>query len=378
MYILQLVCFWIIGILVLFRIPRPRASAHGMACPHLSIIIPARNEAENLPILLDSLKEAADLIDEIILVDDGSTDGTADIARERNITVVNPGEIPEEWHGKSWACWNGALRAVGDLFLFLDADTRLEKGGIKRLLDLRSSTGNILSLQPYHRMENLYERLSAFFNLVVMAGLGSFSVFGSRMVPIGGFGPCLLCGREEYFRSGGHRSVRSDIIEDLALIRAFVRSGCVPKLYGGKGTVSYRMYPGGPGELLEGWTRTMALGAGSIRPGFLIMVFLWIAGATGAAGVFLIELIHGFSVQPHTVAVYLAYAVQIFWMLRRIGNFGPLSALLYPCPLPSFIWYVSGPSFIPTLSDGFPGREGFSRQGEKPMLTPESSRQPLS
>ena len=336
MYILQLVCFWIIGILILFRIPGVRAAAHGRAYPRLSVIIPARNESENLPVLLDSLKDAAELIDEIILVDDGSTDGTADIARQRNIPVVDPGETPDEWRGKSWACWNGALRARGDVFLFLDADTRMEKGGMKRLLDLRSSTGRVVSVQPYHRMKKAYERLSAFFNIVVMAGLGSFSVFGSRMVPIGGFGPCLLCGREEYFRSGGHRGVKSDIVEDLALIRSFVRAGCVPRLYGGRGTISYRMYPGGPGKVLEGWTRTMALGAGSIRPGFLIMVFLWIAGATGAAALFLLDVINGSAVHPHTVAVYLAYSIQIFWMLRRVGNFGPLSALLYPLLLVFF------------------------------------------
>ena len=98
--------------------------------PRVSIIVPARDEAENISACLATLLASFYENREIIVVDDSSVDGTADIARilesrsngELRLVVSEP--LPAGWLGKCWACWQGYLAARGDLLLFADADTR--------------------------------------------------------------------------------------------------------------------------------------------------------------------------------------------------------------------------------------------------------------
>ena len=80
-----------------------RGIGTGEGSPSVSVIIPARNEAHNLPRLLASLTCQKQGPLEIIVVDDGSTDGTADVARVHGAKVVNPGSLPDGWRGKPWA-----------------------------------------------------------------------------------------------------------------------------------------------------------------------------------------------------------------------------------------------------------------------------------
>jgi hypothetical protein len=89
----------------------------------ISIIIPARNEEHNLPNLLHSLRGQSTEVDEVIVVDDQSTDHTAMVARGWGAKVVDAGELPAGWMGKTRACWVGAGHSAGSLLVFLDADT---------------------------------------------------------------------------------------------------------------------------------------------------------------------------------------------------------------------------------------------------------------
>ena len=91
--------------------------------------------------------------------------------------------LPEGWAGKPWACWQGAQQAGGDLLLFLDADTWLEPDGLERLVQEYLAQGGLLSVQPFHRVRQLYEELSAFFNIVQIAGMNAFTPLGDRLAP---------------------------------------------------------------------------------------------------------------------------------------------------------------------------------------------------
>jgi len=92
--------------------------------PSLSIIIPARNEAQVLPWLLNSLKDQAySSFLEIIVVDDNSQDETSEIAKSVGVKVIEPAELPSGWLGKPHACHRGAKSALGEWLLFTDADT---------------------------------------------------------------------------------------------------------------------------------------------------------------------------------------------------------------------------------------------------------------
>ena len=106
---------WAAGFLVLGRLRQCVSAAvwESASVEGLSIIIPARNEEENLPTLLRSLAAQSVRPGEIIVVDDASTDHTAEVARQNGARVVNSLPLPEGWRGKTWACHQGAQAAAG-------------------------------------------------------------------------------------------------------------------------------------------------------------------------------------------------------------------------------------------------------------------------
>ena len=106
--------FWLFGFFILWKIPRCNESKENIKKNNLSIsvIIPARNEEKNLENLFNSLNNQSIKVNEVILVDDGSTDKTPDIGRKHNAKVISLKSLPKGWVGKSWACYNGAKAAT--------------------------------------------------------------------------------------------------------------------------------------------------------------------------------------------------------------------------------------------------------------------------
>jgi GT2 family glycosyltransferase len=99
--------------------------------PEVSVIVPARNEATRLPRLLEALSAAPGPV-EVLVVDDGSTDGTAAVARAAGATVLSV-EPPPGWSGKAHACWAGAEAARGDVLVFVDADVEVHPNAFRRI-----------------------------------------------------------------------------------------------------------------------------------------------------------------------------------------------------------------------------------------------------
>lgn len=131
-----LTTLWLLGLRLLARMRPPGAAKHPsrLAPAKLAIVIPARDEADNLPALLDSIPRGDGGPAEIVVVDDDSSDGTADVARAGGARVVGSEPLPEGWRGKTWACHQGAAATTAPHLLFLDADTWFEPGGLELLL----------------------------------------------------------------------------------------------------------------------------------------------------------------------------------------------------------------------------------------------------
>jgi 4,4'-diaponeurosporenoate glycosyltransferase len=307
----------------------------------VSVVVPARDEEQTLPRLLDSLRAQEPAAGQVVVVDDHSSDATAKVAAEGEATVVACGPLPRGWTGKSWACWTGAKSADGATLVFLDADTELEPGALARVVGEHRRRGGLVSVQPFHRTERPYEGFSAFFNLVSMMGVEAFTPRSDRRSSTGAFGPCLVCSRDDYLRAGGHQAVAGDVVEDVALARRFAAVGLPVTCLGGQGTISFRMYPGGPAHLVEGWTKNFAAGAGATRPSTFVMISAWLAGCITTGTGLVTALLRlgrrrGDST-PRVVCAYLAYALQLRWMLRRVGTFGWWPAAMFPAPLAGFL-----------------------------------------
>jgi 4,4'-diaponeurosporenoate glycosyltransferase len=279
----------------------------------LSLIIPARNEAHNLPRLLESIRSQPDPPREVIVVDDDSTDDTAAVATRAGATVIPSRGLPEGWRGKPWACHQGAGAATGELLMFLDADCWFEPGGLAAIL--RHHRGGAFSVAPYHAVRRPYEQLSAFFNVIMVASTA----------PRGLFGQMLLVDRAAYESTGGHQPVKGRVLENLRLAGHYREAGIPVASLPGRGMLSFRMYPEGLPSLVEGWTKGFASGAAETPRATVVLVASWISGLMVAAISTLLS--------PWLSLLYLAFAAQFWLMLRKTGSFSPLTALLYPLPL---------------------------------------------
>lgn len=304
----------------------------------LSVIIPARNEENRIRPLLRSLKKQTFRPDEVWVVDDQSTDRTAQVVEEEGFQVISNEPLPQGWAGKTWACWNGAQHAKGDLFLFLDADIQLQDDALERLIHEYASKQGVITLQPYHEMERAYERFSAFFNMIVVLSMRSFSIFGNRLKPLGAFGPVLLSSREDYFRVGGHEKVKACVLEDVELGLNFIREGIPVHLFAGKGSVSFRMYPEGIKSLMEGWSKNFASGASKADPVSMIAIILIIAGMISAiVGVIRLPFSSFGWTHIYFPLAYAGIAIELRWIWSKLGRFGWWSAIFFPVHLLFFI-----------------------------------------
>jgi 4,4'-diaponeurosporenoate glycosyltransferase len=306
-------------------------------CPKVSVIIPARNEAQRIRPLLESLLRQSLPTHEILVVDDESVDDTARIARELGATVISGEGLPEAWSGKPWACWQGAQQSTGDVLIFLDADTWLEPAGLESLVGALREQGGLVTVQPYHVTQKAYEQLSAIFNIVVAAGMNAFTPLSRLWKPRGGFGPCAIVGRDDYFDTSGHSAVKGEVLENLEMAKVFRRAGLPIACYGGRGAIHFRMYPGGIGQLFEGWSKSFASGAAGISLLPLILTVTWVWGCFGTFSSLIRALVpdSGVPLLPCLV-LYLLYAAEICWMLGRIGQFRWWTSALYPVPLVFF------------------------------------------
>jgi chlorobactene glucosyltransferase len=196
--------------------------------PTVAIVVPVRNEIDNIELCLTGLSAQTGLPRRapIIVVDDGSQDGTKEaverfIAAEPSIELLDAGVLPAGWAGKPHACWQGALSAKADWLCFLDADVRVAPELIASAVSTAAAGGiDMLSLHPRQELGSFWERVVIPAGLIAIAGAKSF-VAASEDVVNGQF---LLVRRGPYFAVGGHRAVRSEICEDRALA-ALIRTG---------------------------------------------------------------------------------------------------------------------------------------------------------
>lgn len=243
--------------------------------PRVSVIVPARNESRNIERCVQSILATRYAPMELIVVDDHSTDDTAERARgaagdDDRFRLVTSSPLPNGWFGKQWACSTGASAATGRVLLFTDADTTHAPDLLPRAASrLVRERDDLLSIAGRQEMKGFWERLlqpQVFWILVVRYG-GTESVnHAKRAENVIANGQFLLVRREAYDAVGGHESVRDKVAEDLALAQRFFRAGLRVRLVRGDDQLATHMYGSLP-ELIAGWGKNMFAGGIDAMPG---------------------------------------------------------------------------------------------------------------
>jgi chlorobactene glucosyltransferase len=233
--------------------PVPALSAE--QAPHITVIVPARDEEANIESCLRSLLNQDYREDRVsvLVVDDHSTDATADIVRrlagrQRQVVLIAAPPLPAHWIGKPHACWIGAQAAAPQTqwLCFIDADVTADppllssamRAALAERLDL-------LSLAPRQELHSFAERLILPCGLILLSFVQDLRrAQARRSAEVTATGQFMLVRREAYHAVGGHAAVRSAICEDLELARCLKQSGFAVLLMDGERMLATRMYTG--------------------------------------------------------------------------------------------------------------------------------------
>ena len=318
------IILWRLGIV---RNKRPLSVPHSRYITQsIEIIVPARNEAQVIALLLESLCQLNDPNFEIIVVNDQSSDATGAIADKFPVKLVNVETKPDGWVGKSWACHLGAFQATGDLLLFTDADTTHNADSLTYArAAMQANDWGMCSTLPYHMCPARWETLLGPFHLLLLLVTAPWQK--ASRVRLFAIGQYLMFRRHAYEQMGGHESVRGEPAEDLALAKRCLVLGFAYGVIADRCLYKVRMYASFA-SFWQGWRRNFLLGMRQSHWKQSIEVVVVVAA--------LISLY----IQPLRWPVIALGALSLAafaYRQRQLGDFSILGVLCLPLSLSLFM-----------------------------------------
>lgn len=312
----------------------------------LSVLLPVRDEARHVEPCLRALMAALDACRgpaEIVVLDDGSTDATADLVRgvagrDPRVRLVEGAPLPPGWLGKPHACVQlaGLAAPASTVLVFVDADTVLSPRALVAAVDLlRRSRLDIISPYPRQVASTVGERLvQPLLQWSWLTTLPLRAAETSRRPSLSaGNGQFLVADRAAYDRAGGHSAVRGDVLDDIGLVRAVKAAGGRGGMVDGTDLATCRMYDGWP-ELRDGYAKSLwsAFGppAGAAAAG------------TGLALLYLVPPLA--AVLRRSRAGLLGYAAAVagrVLVARRTGGRTWPDPLAHPASIAALLWLTA-------------------------------------
>ena len=322
---------------------RPRLADYPpqRAGPLVSVIIPARNEAMNIERAVRSILATEYSSIELIVVDDRSSDATAEIVERLarsgeaagRLRLVPGAELPEGWFGKSWAVIQGYRAARGDVLLFTDADTWHHPELLPRTVTvLTSERVDLVSVVSRQEMVSFWERLVQPHVLLALASrVGDLRRVNRTRITWDAIasGAYILTTRRAYDTVGTHAAVKGSVAEDMALAQTYVRHHRDIFLTHAAQFMSVRMYRS-LAEIVEGWSKNLALGVPLMFPPLPLVrraapYLMWLPALCWVVPPFC-WAVYGWSWAAATTLVSL-----VIWMAAYRAEGAPVRyALLYP------------------------------------------------
>ena len=218
--------------------------------PPISVLIPARNEELGIEACVRSVLDSQHIEFEVIVLDDASTDRTAEIVRaiaaeDPWLRLETAPPLPDGWCGKQHACFALSKLARFDTLTFLDADVRLEPNALARMaLFLKESGAELVSGFPHQETETLLEKLLLpLINWLLLCFLPLWGMRRFRWPAFGaGCGQWFMTTRAAYEKVGGHSAVRTSLHDGLTLPRAYRKAGFFTDVCDATNLATCRMY----------------------------------------------------------------------------------------------------------------------------------------
>ena len=234
----------------LFEYRRPAVPNKPLSARGVSILIPARNEEAGIRQTLEAALRTTGVEFEIVVLDDQSEDGTAQVVREFSdvdprVRLENAVGLPAGWCGKQHACLTLAEFARFDVFVFLDADVRLKPDAVVRAVGfLEQSQAALVSGVPFQRTVTFGERL--LLPLIHFVLLGYLPVWRMRRCTrpayAAGCGQLFVTHRSDYEAIGGHAGLRDSLHDGVKLPRWYREHGLKTDLFDATEIATCRMY----------------------------------------------------------------------------------------------------------------------------------------
>lgn len=218
----------------------------------VSVLIPARNEESGIAEMLRQVLDSADVMLEVIVLDDNSTDRTREIvsdiaANDPRLRLIAGGELPAGWCGKQFACQQLADAANHEDLVFLDADVHIEPTAICRSVATRHALNvDLLSGFPTQLTKSIGERLLIPLIQYILLCYLPFGRMRSTTEPAAsaGCGQFFITTRTAHQRAGGHAAIRASLHDGLMMPRAYRSAGLTTDVVDASDIASVRMYRG--------------------------------------------------------------------------------------------------------------------------------------
>ncbi len=301
----------------------------------VTVLIPARNEAEVIEDTLNALKKQGKGL-KIILVDDQSTDGTAKRAKEtgiKNLTIVQGRELPKGWAGKIWALEQGFRLVSSPFTLLIDADIYIKEGLIWALKKKAlNESYDMVSLMAVLSMKNFWEKLLIPAFVYFFKLLYPFSLCNKKGFPIAGAaGGCMFLKTEAIKKIGGFESIKDEIIDDCALAKKIKKEGYATWIGLTHSAISKRRY----NKLSDIWNMVARTAFTQLKYSFLLLllctaaliasfIFPFLGIFAGTKLGFTLSVLATVSMIKTYIPTLSFYGINRLWALSL-----PLSGILY-------------------------------------------------
>ena len=340
--IIHLIAFQLVMLVVLLSnlavLHRARKHAPPDELPMVSILVPARNEEENVGRCIESLLAQDYPSFEVLVLDDQSTDRTLAILRkiadsQPKLRVLTGSAPPEDQSGKNWACNQLANQAQSNLLFFTDADTVHKPKTLTELVTaLMGEKADLLTGFPRQELQSWLEKvLVPFFTWASLSFIPLGLAYRVRsQALVTAVGQVMLFRRKAYLQIGGHAALGTAIVDDLLLARRIKTAGMRWRVTRLSDLISCRMYQGG-WEAIQGFSKNL-FAAFDFRLFSYLFVFLWLAFQSLTPLIVLISYIIGKTpnAQIGDLAVCIGLSLLLWTILCLELGFPLYLVPLYP------------------------------------------------